>query len=214
MTISSYGVNVHSRLNLQTAITANTTSTQASGEALYEGYNEISTVAVIGDSVTLPSAVIGMAVTVYNAGALPADIFPAVGDNIDGLAANLARSIAPGETLTFFAHTVAEWLVDQKKQSQYGITANIGSSQATGEPLYDGVNEISTSANAGDSVTMPVGAIGMEVRIFNNAAANAVDVFPASGADLGAGADTAVSLAAGANIAYFCTSLLNWETMV
>ena len=199
----------------QYTITANVGSSQATGEPLFEGMNGISTCAVVGDAVTMPVAAIGMQVTVANNGALEADIFPAVGETLDGLAANTAVSIAPGARMTFFAEGLTAWTrLSYVTQKQFGITANTGSDQANGEPLWEGVNEISTSANAGDSVTMPVGAIGMEVRIFNNAAANAVDVFPASGADLGAGGDTAVSLAAGANIAYFCTSLGNWETMV
>lgn len=100
-----------------------------------------------------------------------------------------------------------------KRHVQNSITANTGSTQATGEPLYDGYNIVTVCANAGDAVTMPAALLGREVRIINNGA-NACDVFPASGDNLGAGANTAVSLAAGANIGYFAYDSTNWATLV
>lgn len=89
-----------------------------------------------------------------------------------------------------------------------GITADTGSVQG-GSPLTKDVNEISTCANAGDSVTMPTAVAGYQVVIINNGA-NACDVFPASGDDLGAGADAAVSLAASAAIRYTSYNATNW----
>ena len=91
-----------------------------------------------------------------------------------------------------------------------GITADVGSSQGDG-PLTVGVNEISVCANAGDAVTLPVAVVNLshEVTILNNGA-NACDVFPASGDNLGAGVDTASSLAAGANITYKSYDATNW----
>ena len=98
------------------------------------------------------------------------------------------------------------WVEDggvlQLSQCTAGITADTGSSQGDG-PLTSSFNEISVCANAGDAVTMPAAIVNQSyiVTIINNGA-QACDVFPASGDDLGAGADTAVSLAAGANITY------------
>lgn len=48
-----------------------------------------------------------------------------------------------------------------------------------------------------------------QVTIVNNGA-QAADVFPASGDNLGAGANTAASLAAGANITYVAYNATNW----
>ena len=91
-----------------------------------------------------------------------------------------------------------------------GITADVGSIQG-GSPLTTRVNEVSVCANAGDAVTLITApAVGsIEQTIINNGA-NACDVFPASGDDIGAGADTAVSLAAGANITYVSYNNTNW----
>ncbi|MEE9354190.1 MAG: hypothetical protein V3U75_01235 [Methylococcaceae bacterium] len=90
-----------------------------------------------------------------------------------------------------------------------GITADTGSSQGDG-PLTSSINQISVCANAGDAVTMPSAVAGYLVEIYNDGA-NAMDVFPASGDNLGAGADTAVSLAAGANITYRSIDVTNWK---
>ena len=53
---------------------------------------------------------------------------------------------------------------------------------------------------------------GYKIHIINDGA-EACDVFPASGDNLGAGADTAASLAAGANITYVAYDATNWEAL-
>ena len=92
-----------------------------------------------------------------------------------------------------------------------GITADVGSAQG-GSPLTKDINEISTCANTGDSVTLPSAAAGLRITIINNGA-NAADVFPASGDNLGAGVDTAASLASGSNITYVAYDATNWESV-
>jgi len=93
----------------------------------------------------------------------------------------------------------------QTHEAHVGLTADVGSVQG-GLPLLSSYNVISISANAGDSCTLPAAfAVGTKITIKNDAAVNAVDVFPASGDDLGAGANTAASLAAGASITYIGT---------
>jgi hypothetical protein len=92
-----------------------------------------------------------------------------------------------------------------------GITADTGSAQG-GSPLTNDLNEISTCANAGDSVTLPTAVAGLRVTIINNGA-QACDVFPASGDNLGAGVDAAASLASGSNITYAAYDATNWESV-
>tara|TARA_R110000796_G_scaffold87063_1_gene188167 strand:- start:1834 stop:2826 length:993 start_codon:yes stop_codon:yes gene_type:complete len=96
----------------------------------------------------------------------------------------------------------------QTHQLNAGLTADSGSIQG-GTPLTSTYNQIATCATTGDSVTLPSAAAGNKVTIVNNGA-NACDVFPASGDNLGAGADTAVSLAAGANITYIAYDTTNY----
>jgi len=88
------------------------------------------------------------------------------------------------------------------------ITASTGSAQG-GSPLVSKINQISVCANAGDSVTLPGAIAGTIITIINSGAA-ACDVFPASGDTLGAGANTAISLAANATVNYAAYDTANW----
>lgn len=90
-----------------------------------------------------------------------------------------------------------------------GITAHTGSSQGDG-PLTTDINQISVCGTTGDAVTLPSAVGGMSITIINDGA-NACDVFPASSDNLGAGANTAASLAAGNNITYDAYDAVNWE---
>ncbi len=96
-----------------------------------------------------------------------------------------------------------------------GLTADVGSIQG-GQPLVSSFNVIDTSGTAGDAVTLPATfAAGTVIFIKNGAAANSVDVFPALGDDLGAGANTAAALAAGAGIVYIATvANSTWESLI
>ena len=98
----------------------------------------------------------------------------------------------------------------QTHQTTAGITAHVGSSQGDG-PLTSSINEISVCANANDAVTLPAAVVNQSyiVTIINNGA-QVCDVFPASGDDCGGGADTAVALAAGANITYRNYNATTW----
>lgn len=100
-----------------------------------------------------------------------------------------------------------------RKDLNLGLTADSGSAQAGATPLQIGFNEIATVATIGDSVLMPAAdQVGQIVRIYN-AGANSADVFPQSGENLGAGADTAAALAAGANISYICVASGLWDAL-
>jgi hypothetical protein len=94
------------------------------------------------------------------------------------------------------------------------LTADVGSAQG-GCPLTSSFNVIAVCANAGDSVTLPaVFRAGTVVFIKNNGAASC-DVFPASGDNLGAGANTAAALANTKGIAYIATAAnATWTPLI
>jgi len=93
-----------------------------------------------------------------------------------------------------------------------GITAFATGGQASATQLTTDINELSTVATGGDSVKLPTAAAGLTITVINNGA-SACDVFPNTSDDLGAGVDTAVSLAAGANITYAAYDATNWESV-
>ncbi len=89
------------------------------------------------------------------------------------------------------------------------ITAFAGGGQGSAVELTARINEISTVATTGDSVKLRTAVPGLIATIKNNGA-NAADVFPATGDNLGAGVNTAVSLAAGVKITYESYDSTNW----
>jgi len=92
-----------------------------------------------------------------------------------------------------------------------GLTASTTQTQGQG-PLTAEINEVATVANTNDTVTMPAAVAGLKIVIINNGA-NTLKIFPASGDNLGAGADTAVTLAAATNVTYAAYNATNWESV-
>lgn len=96
-----------------------------------------------------------------------------------------------------------------------GITADAGSSQGDGA-LTVAANVtratfvITTVGTTGDAVTLPTPRAGLEVVVINRGA-NSADVFPASGDNLGAGANTAAALAAGGVAKYTGIDADTWH---
>lgn len=90
------------------------------------------------------------------------------------------------------------------------ITASTTQTQGQ-QPLTKSINNVSVVANANDVVTlMPAISIySLEVTIINNGV-NTLQIFPASGNDLGSGVDTSTTLIAGAIITFISYNSINW----
>ncbi|MCH8991695.1 MAG: hypothetical protein IIA44_08110, partial [Acidobacteria bacterium] len=93
-----------------------------------------------------------------------------------------------------------------------GLTAGTTQTQADGLALTADINEVSTVASTDNTVVLPTATIGRRVTIINNGA-NTLRIYPGSGDDLGAGADTFLvgGLAAGANITFEAYDATTWE---
>jgi len=89
------------------------------------------------------------------------------------------------------------------------ITASTTQSQGQ-QALTADVNEVSVCANGNDVVTLPTARAGMRVIIINNGA-QTLQIFPASGDDLGAGVNNSTTLAAASNVAFTAYDDTNWE---
>ena len=90
-----------------------------------------------------------------------------------------------------------------------GITASTNQTQGQGALTTD-FNEVSTVGSTNDTVTLPIAVAGREVFVINNGG-NTLKIFPAYGDNLGAGANTAATLAAGSNVVYRAYNATNWE---
>lgn len=89
--------------------------------------------------------------------------------------------------------------------AEAGITASTTQTQGQ-QPLTEEINQISTVANDNDVVTLPSATPFVSVKTFNQGA-NVLQIFPASGDDLGNG--TNVSTTLGVNEGVEFISLLN-----
>ncbi len=100
--------------------------------------------------------------------------------------------------------------VIQDVEAHTGLTASTTQTQGNGA-LLSSFNEISTVGATNDTVTLPGAAAGRTVVVINDGA-NTLQVFPASGDDLGQGADTAETIPAGERRGYLGFSTTEWHS--
>lgn len=100
-----------------------------------------------------------------------------------------------------------------------GLTAHAGGGQALGVPITTVIMRFTTVATAGDSATLPPALVGMQITVFNMAAANSMNIFPAASDNSGAGgkinalaANAAYALAANHVATFYCTTAGQWYT--
>lgn len=207
------GSTVPLRRSLETNLTANTTQTQGNG-ALTRDYNIVTTVDNANDVVTLPAAIVGRYCLVKNEGANILQVYPASGDDL-GFGVDVSTTIRPGAHFSWYTKDSTTWhQMDglHRKTVRSGITASTTQTQGQG-PLTHDVNEVSTVANANDTVTLPTAtSFSRTITIINNGA-NTLKIYPASGDNLGAGVDTSTTLASGANVRYTNYDVTNWENI-
>jgi hypothetical protein len=96
--------------------------------------------------------------------------------------------------------------VIQVPKGNTAITAFSGGGQGSATQLNDSYNVLTVVAAPGDSVKLPPVFGLYSIVSVKNDGANAADIFPASGHNLGAGVDTAVSIAAGSSRSFIATS--------
>ncbi len=89
------------------------------------------------------------------------------------------------------------------------ITASTTKSQGQGA-LTTEINEISTVAGDGDTVTLPAAAAGRQITIINNGVST-LQMFPALGDDLGAGVDVSEELEPNEVIDFVAYDATNWH---
>lgn len=95
--------------------------------------------------------------------------------------------------------------VIQAPVADVAITAFATGGQGSAVALKQSYNVISVCASAGDSVKLPA-TFNVDSQVYiKNDGAESADVFPAPGDDLGAGADTAVAVAAGESVTFIAT---------
>ena len=91
------------------------------------------------------------------------------------------------------------------------LTASTTQTQGQGALLSD-YNIVNTVANDNDTVTLPA-ALASQYCFVRNGGAKILKVFPASGDDLGAGVNTAITMQPGENYSWVAIDATTWHTM-
>lgn len=103
------GTAKHLKRSLEDGLTAHSGGGQGSAYAITKDFSRFSTVAAANDSAKLPASVAGYLLYVLNDGANIMAVYPASGEQIDGLAANTAVSLLPGQLGVFFCRVAGQW---------------------------------------------------------------------------------------------------------
>ena len=154
-------------------------------------------------------AVTGAGGAIYNetASATNPTLLPNKGGTSTGIGAvdgNSLSIISAAIEAKRYTH-LSSFILEAAPTPQTGLTAFATGGQASATQILSSFATITTCATGGDSVKLPlIMAIGTHMTIKNDGAA-ACDVFPGLGNDLGAGIDTAVSIAAGAAVIFLAT---------
>lgn len=152
----------------------------------------------------------------------PTELIPSLVPNKADLDTGIGRGPANDQLMMISGGVAAFGLrelnsgVVQVPSASQAITAFAGGGQGSATALIHSYNVITVVATAGDSVRLPdVFDVNSVIYIKNDDAAEAADVFPASGDDLGAGVDTAVSLAAGSSLTFIATAANStWSELI
>lgn len=95
------------------------------------------------------------------------------------------------------------------------LTAKAGGGQSGATLCSADFNRFTTVATAADSALLPAAVAGREILVINAAATNAMNIFPATGENINAlSANTAISLAAGKTMRFFCAVNGTWNSML
>lgn len=99
-----------------------------------------------------------------------------------------------------------------KRSTVATITASTTQTQGQGALTGD-INEISVCANVNDTVTLPLASAGRQCLVINNGA-QTLQIFPASGDDLGAGLNTATTTATATRKLFVAFDSVSWEPVI
>jgi hypothetical protein len=194
-------------------ITAGTTRTQAGATVLSQEVNRIdastavSAGSTLGDGVRLMPAVAGLTVAVLNNTANVVRIYGDTTDTLNGVAGSVGLTAPPQAAYLFTAAAAGAWAcegVGTGASGAYptvtavdGLAAKVGGGQGGATLCAAMINRFTTVATAADSGLLPAAKAGMQITV-TNAAANSMNLFPATGEQInGAAANTAFALAAG-----------------
>jgi hypothetical protein len=212
--------------SVQDNLTAKAGGGQATAFQLTAEINRVTTVATAGDSVMLPPSPSGeqggLSVIIINKGTNPMQVFGQPGDKIDDIASATGVSQMQGSAVLYLCTSPGNWYTEglgtgysgslQTSSAVNSLTAFAGGGQGSAVALTASVNRVTTVASVGDSVKLPASAVGLIIAV-SNAAANAMDVFPATGDAINSLAiNTALRISGGTTVTFWCSVAGTWHS--
>lgn len=191
---------------------------QADALALAANHNVFTTVAA-GTGALLPTCGAGsqLSVSVYNRGASPLAVYPQVGGTIAGLSANASVLVRPEQSAHFRCGSSADtWTTDIAEASLTDIqTVNAANTTPVAMTAQNAIATAAPTAGTG-VITLPTCKAGLFRRVFNRIGTGAaITIKPPSGGQIdAAGTDTAVTLANGKAVIYFCATATQIYSLV
>ena len=204
------------------AVTANATQTQAAATALTKEINRVSVNATAGNGVRLPASAAGLTIVVNNDTVLPVQVYGAGTDTINGVATAVGVLQMQKSVVLYACTAVGNWLACglgtgfngslETVSAVNALTAFAGGGQGSAVALTATINRVTVVATIGDSVKLPASAVGLILTV-SNAAANALDVFPATGDLINANAaNVALRINGGTTVSFWCTVAGTWHS--
>lgn len=202
--------------NAQDAISAAGT-TQAGATPIITQTARVTTVGApvggVAPGIRLPPSAAGLELVVINHGTNPMTVYGSGTDTIDDIAATVGVQQMVSSFCIFSCATAGQWYSNGIGTGYSGqfptvsYTNNVtafsgggqtGPTQANGAQVGTAIFRVTTVAAANDSVRLPLAAGGMQITVTNAAAANSMNVFPATGDVINAqSANAAFALPAG-----------------
>lgn len=197
-----------------------TNATQLKGQTC-----RVTTVATSGDSVLLPAAIQGLELVLVNTGANPMQVFGQGTDTINSVATGTGVTQMQNSIVIYTAPANGVWYAEglgggfassfPTVSAVNGLTAKAGGGQSGATAITSVINRFTTVGTAADSALLPSAAVGMQVTVVNAAAANSMNVFPATGEVINAlAANTAFAVAAGKTCTFYCANAGQWHTVL
>ncbi len=139
-------------------ITAKAGGGQDASLALSKNLNIVTTCATAGDSVTLPSAVVGLRITIVNLGAAALAVFPYTSDSINDAAADASVTIQPEATITFNCYTTVLWETTNESTNVFDKLYLGGDAVLAKETAHTiSISDTTTANTAGGALTIAAG---------------------------------------------------------
>lgn len=130
------------------------------------------------------------------------------------MAVNFTKWFPSGFRL-ILGDTLNKWFNNPQFSWEDDVVAKAGGGQANAYPITCATTRVITVASSNDSLKLPSQAAnaGGEFTVINDAASNALQVFPDVGGKIDkAAANAAVTLSAGNRVTFFATKALTWSS--